>query len=189
MLPAPLVWQSICLGLFSSGNFIICWTRGVMNHMRLDEILKQQAIQESQQSKGRQSAGADDAFALLLQSEMSGSGTQAVSDDAVCGTDDLSGALGIQASIANAVQTPELSQALSAIDGAVTQLDSLSDALQQNKSPKEIDALIEQVNAQAAGLDDKLSGLPSDHQLKDMAEEFKVTAYMESLKWKRGDYL
>ncbi len=157
--------------------------------MKLDEILNQQAIQESQQSKGRQSAGADDAFALLLQSELSGSGAQAVSNDAVCGVGDLPGSPGIQSSIANAVQSPELSQALSALDGAVTQLDSLSDALQQNKSPKEIDALIEQVNAQADALDDKMSGLPSDHQLRDMAEEFKVTAYMESLKWKRGDYV
>ena len=49
--------------------------------------------------------------------------------------------------------------------------------------------MIEQVNAQAAALDDKVSGLSSDHQLRDMAEELKVTAYMESLKWNRGDYL
>lgn len=161
-----------------------------MTSMRLDEILKQQAVQETQQLQGQKSAGADDAFALLLQSEISGSGTQTVSDDAVSGAEDLPGSLGIQSLIApNAVQSPQVSQALSAIDGAITQLDSLTNALQQNKSPKEINALIEQVNAQAAGLDDKISGLPADHQLRDVAEELKVTAYMESLKWNRGDYL
>ena len=157
--------------------------------MKVDEILNQQAIQESQQLKGRQSTGADDAFALLLQNEMSGSAALAASDDAVCGADNLQGPLGIQSSISNALQSPQLSQAVSAIDSAVTQLGTLSDALQQNRSPKEIGALIDQVNEQAAGLDDKMSGLPSDHELRGMAEEFKVTAYMESLKWKRGDYV
>ena len=82
-----------------------------------------------------------------------------------------------------------MSQAISALDGVLTQFDSLKNALQGNQSPKEINALIEQINAQTAGLDDKMSGLPADHQLRDMAEELKVTAYMESLKWKRGDYL
>jgi hypothetical protein len=156
--------------------------------MRLEEILKQQATQDSQQLTGQKRAGADDAFAMLLQSEMSGSDTQPVSDSSVSGAEALSGSLGIQSLISNSVQSPELSQALSAIDGAITQLDSLSNALQQNKSPKEISAMIEQVNEQTAGLDDEMSGLPSDHQLRDMAEELKVTAYMESLKWKRGDY-
>ncbi len=160
-----------------------------MNPMRLDEILNQQAIQESQKLKGQQSAGTDDAFALLLQSEISGSEARAVSDTAVSGVEDLSGPVGIQSLVSHAVQSSELSQALSEIDGAITQLDSLGIALQQNKSPKEINALIEQFNAQTAGLDDKMSGLPSDHQLRGMAEELKVTAYMESLKWKRGDYL
>lgn len=160
-----------------------------MSPMRLDEILNQHAIQESQKLKGQQSASTDDAFALLLQSEISGSGANAVSDAAVSGAEDLSSPLGIQSLIPHAMQSPELSQAFSEIDGAITQLDSLSNALQQNKSPKEINALVEQFNTQTAGLDDKMSGLPSDHQLRGMAEELKVTAYMESLKWKRGDYL
>lgn len=156
--------------------------------MRIDEILSQQAIQESQDLKGRQSTGTEDAFALLLQNEMSTSGSSTVSSDVVSEVDDLSGTLGVQSSISNAVQSPELLQAISAIDGAVTQLGSLSDALRQNKSSKEIGAMIEQIGEQSSGLDDKISGLPSDHQLRDMAEEVKVTAYMESLKWKRGDY-
>ena len=84
---------------------------------------------------------------------------------------------------------PRASQAISALDGILTQLDALKDALQKTGSPKEINSLIERINAQTAGLDDKMSGLPADHQLRDMAEELKVTGYMESLKWKRGDYL
>ncbi len=82
-----------------------------------------------------------------------------------------------------------MSQAISALDSTLTQFDSLKNALQQNMSPKAINSLIEQINAQTAGLDEKLSGLPADHKLRGMAEDLKVTAYMESLKWKRGDYL
>ena len=108
---------------------------------------------------------------------------------AVCEPGGLPGPLGIQSLISNSAQPPELSQAISALDSTLTQFDSLKNALQQNLSPKQINSLIEQINEQTAGLDDKMSGLPADHQLRNMAEELKVTAYMESLKWKRGDYL
>ena len=157
--------------------------------MRLDEIQNNQAIQQSRQLTGQKSAGTDNAFDLLLQNEISGSGAEAVPNDAVSGPQDISGPLSIHALIPSGVQPPEVSQALGALDGALTQLDSLSNALLQNKSPKEINSLLEQVNATTSGLDDKMSGLPSDHQLKGVAEELKVTTYMESLKWKRGDYL
>ncbi len=157
--------------------------------MRLNEIQNDQAIRQSRQLTGQKSTGTDSAFNLLLQSEIAGSGAQAVSNDAVSGTQELSSPLSIQALIPTGVQAPEVSHALGALDGALTQLDSLSNALLQNKSPKEINSLLEQMNATAAGLDDKMSALPSDHQLKGVAEELKVTTYMESVKWKRGDYL
>ncbi|MGA2400588.1 MAG: hypothetical protein ABSG91_02640 [Syntrophobacteraceae bacterium] len=157
--------------------------------MRIDETLKQQAIQESQQSTGQKSVSSDDAFALLLQSEISGSQAEVASDSAVCGLGGVAGPLGIQSMIPASAQTSGLSQAISALDSTLTQFDSLISAIQENKSPREINSLIEQINAQTAGLDDKMSGLPADHQLRDMAEELKVTAYMESLKWRRGDYL
>ena len=124
-----------------------------------------------------------------FKSEIAGPGEETVPDGAVCEPGSVPGLWGIQSLSPNSAQASELSQAISALDGVLTQFDSLKNALQENKSPKEINALIEQINAQTAGLDDKMSGLPADHQLRDMAEELKVTAYMESLKWRRGDYL
>jgi hypothetical protein len=156
--------------------------------MRIDEIQSQQAIQESKQSKGPQGSGRDDAFALLLQSEIAGPGEETAPGGAVCAPISLTD-LGIQSLNDNSAQASEVSQAISAVDGVLSQFDSLKNALQANKSPKEINALIEQLNTQIAGMDDKMSGLPANHQLSDMAEELKVTAYMESVKWKRGDYL
>ena len=157
--------------------------------MRIDETLKQQAMQESQQSTGLKTVSSDNAFAMLLDSEMSGPQSEAASDSAVCGSGGISGPSGIQPLLSNSSEAPEVSQAVSALDSTLTQLDSLKNALQENKSPKEINSLIEQINAQTAGLDEKMSGLPADHQLREMADDLKVTAYMESLKWKRGDYL
>ncbi|MGA2936871.1 MAG: hypothetical protein ABSF52_07210 [Syntrophobacteraceae bacterium] len=156
--------------------------------MKIDEIQSQQVMQESRQTKGPQSAGRDDAFALLLQSEIAGPGEETAPGDAVCAPMSVPD-LGIQSLSGNSAQASQVSQAISAVNGVLTQFDSLKNALQANKSPKEINALIEQLNTQIAGMDDKMSGLPADHQLSDMAEELKVTAYMESVKWKRGDYL
>ncbi len=157
--------------------------------MRIDETLKQQAIQQSQQSTVGQTASSDNAFATLLQSEISGPQSEAALNSAVYGPGCTPGPLGIQPLISNSDQASGVSQAISALDSTLTQFDSLKNALQQNMSPKTINSLIEQINAQTAGLDEKLSGLPADLKLRGMAEDLKVTAYMESLKWKRGDYL
>lgn len=158
--------------------------------MKVDELLKQQAINENLQLTGQKSTGAENAFALLLQNEISDSETQPVSGGGdLSEVDDISAPLSIQPIIANALQTPEVSQALSALDGAVTQLGSVSDAISQNKSPKEIASLLQQCESQTSGLDDQLSGLPADHPLRDVSEQLKVASYMESVKWKRGDYL
>ncbi len=164
-----------------------------MNAMRIDRVLSGQSAQESKHSEGAGSAVGDDAFALLLQSEIVGQEQETAphgpAPGAISGPEVLSGLLGIQSDVSNSAQAPELSQAISALDGVLTQLDSLKNALQGVKSPKEINALIEQINAQTAQLDDKMNGLPDNHQLRDLAEELKVAAYMESLKWRRGDYL
>jgi hypothetical protein len=157
--------------------------------MRIDETLSGQAVEESKQSNGPRSAGCDEAFALLLQSEIAGRGEGTAPAGAVCESGSVPALWGTQSLIPNSAQVSDLSQAVSSLDGILTQLDSLKNALQQTGPPKAINALIEQINSQTAGLDDKMSGLPADHPLRDMAEELKVTAYMESLKWRRGDYL
>jgi len=156
--------------------------------MRIDEIQSRQAVQESKQSKEPQSASRDDVFALLLQSEIGGPGEQTAPGGVLCEPISVPD-LRVQSLSGNSAQASELSRTISAVDGVLTQLDSLKNALQTTTSPKEINALIQQINAHAADLDGKMSGLPADHKLRDIAEELKVTAYMESLKWRRGDYL
>lgn len=152
--------------------------------MRIDDILKQQGVQQEKELKTRKDDPIAGTFEKLLESEMSGVGST-VGPDPVLGPGSLNAVWGIESMNAGS----ELSQPISAIENTLSSIDLLGEALQKNKSPREIDAIISKINSGAAELDEKLSGLPPGHPLKDVAEEVKVTAYVESVKWKRGDYL
>ena len=160
--------------------------------MKIDETLISQAVEKSDQSSGQaKGLKSDDAFASLLQGEVESAGKTGDQDGGVCDTASLAGLWSLQApSVQGAGKTSQTSsEAVSSLNTVLDGLDSLQNALQGTKSPKEINSLIEQINQQAAGLDTQMSGLPDDSPLRGLAEETKVTAYMESMKWKRGDYL
>jgi hypothetical protein len=159
--------------------------------MKIQDISGQQAIQGDESVKKQQDgARPADAFSALLENELSG--LQAgPGPDQVTGSDPalaLSGITGILG-IGNTTDNSALAQPVSAIEDTLANLDALGQALQGNKTPKEINAIIEKISAQAAGLDDKLGSLPTDHPLKDLGEEVKIAAYTVSVKWNRGDYL
>ncbi len=156
--------------------------------MKINELLNQVTVQ-SKELKDKKSVGPNDAFALLLKSEIAGPEGETAPDNTVTGPETLPGLWSLESSDTDSENAPDLSKPISALDSTIDQLDSLEKALQTNKSPKEIDALIQQINSQVASLDDKLGSLPTNHPLREMAEDMKITAYMESTKWKRGDYL
>ncbi len=159
--------------------------------MKIQDLLGQQAIQADESVKKKQdNAQPDDAFSALLKNELSGMQTGSAPDQ-IAGSDPASALLGVNGilGIGETTDNSALAQPVSAIEDTIADLDSLGQALQGNKSPKEINAIIEKMQTQAAGLDDKLSSLPTDHPLKDLVEEVKIAAYTESVKWNRGDYL
>jgi hypothetical protein len=159
--------------------------------MKIDQTIVTQAVEDSAQAAGtaKGTPGGADAFATLLQNEVGSTGQAGGQDSAVYGPGAMPGLYSTQAIIPTSPQTSSSSQTVSSLSSIFDGLDSLQTALNASKSPKEINSLIEQINGQAAGLDDKMRGLPADSPLRDLAEETKVTAYMESLKLKRGDYL
>ena len=162
--------------------------------MKIDGTLIGQAVEKSGPSSAKTkevAGGAEgDAFAALLQGEVQSSGETTVGQNsAVCGPTSVAGLLSLQSIVSGATPPSQTSEAVSSLNTVFDGLDSLQNALRTSQSPKQINSLIEQINQQAAGLDDKVKGLPSDSGLRDLAEETKVTAYMESTKWKRGDYL
>ena len=159
--------------------------------MKIDQTVVTQAVEDSAQAgqavKGGQ--GGADAFATFLQKEVGAAGQTDGQSSAVSGPGALAGIYGTQAIMPSFSETSPSSRTVSSLSSIYDGLDSLRQALNTSKSPKEINSLIEQINSQAAGLDNKMSGLPADSPLRDLAEETKVTAYMESLKFKRGDYV
>ncbi|MCL5406375.1 MAG: hypothetical protein M1398_06625 [Deltaproteobacteria bacterium] len=166
--------------------------------MKIDGTLIRQAVEESGQAgagqspgqaKGAKSAAGGDAFANLLQSEVESAGETGGQDSGVYGPTSVSGLWGAQSIVPGLGQPSPTSETISSISTILDGLDSLQNALQATKSPKQINSLIQQINEQAAGLDNKMTGLPANSRLRDLAEETKVTAYMESMKWKRGEYL
>ncbi len=161
--------------------------------MKIDGTLSGQAVEKSAQSsakaKGQASGAATDPFAALLQNEVDSTGQTGSQDSSVGGVASVAGLWGLQPVALASGQSSPTSQAISSISGVLDGLDSLRNALKGANSPRQIDSLVQQVSEQAAALADKTSTLPADSGLRDLAEETKVTAYMESVKWSRGDYL
>jgi hypothetical protein len=151
--------------------------------MKIDEIGKQQAIEGNSDAGKKKCSQPDNAFANLLQDEISG--VEETGTDPVANLSSIQNVLGIGMMPMDA----ELSGQVSAVEDTLSQLDSLKDTLQTSTSPKQADGIFDQINSTVADLQTKLSSLPEDHPLKAMADELDVTTYMESVKWKRGDYL
>ena len=68
--------------------------------------------------------------------------------------------------------------------GQVEQL--LQDA---RATPKTVNDAVQRLTAQAEGLRRAMETMPADHPLHQIADEVSVLATVESIKWKRGDYL
>lgn len=56
-------------------------------------------------------------------------------------------------------------------------------------SLKTVGEMIERLSQEAEGFRKGVDRLPSDHPLRQLSDQVGVLAYVESVKWKRGDYL
>ena len=56
-------------------------------------------------------------------------------------------------------------------------------------TPKTVDDAIRRLTAQAEELRHAMETMPAGHPLHQVADEVSVLATVESIKWKRGDYL
>jgi len=152
--------------------------------MKIDSLLNSQIIQGNPEVDQKDAAGQDSDFAALLQSEMA-SVEETMPQTDVSGIDGNYQISGIQAFPAGS----ETTDGIAGIQDVLSMLQSLEQGLQENKSPKEIDGIITEMGNAAAKLQDNVSSLPENSELSDLAEEVNVTAYMESIKWRRGDYV
>lgn len=88
--------------------------------------------------------------------------------------EELSGSRGAS----GAVHT--LSRGLGEIHGAISE---------GKTSPRELEKMLTKLTREAEDFENSVGGLSSDHPLRQVSEQLNVLAYVESVKWKRGDYL
>jgi hypothetical protein len=81
-------------------------------------------------------------------------------------------------------------QAVTALDNAGEGLDKILQGLQAHNLPlASVEEAISSLSREAEQLQAIVKGLPQNDALKELGEEMKVLAYVESIKWKRGDYI
>ena len=77
-----------------------------------------------------------------------------------------------------------------AIETTLDGLGQVEHLLQNARAtPKTVNDAVHRLTAQAEELRHAMETMPADHPLHQIADEVSVLATVESIKWKRGDYL
>ncbi|MGV8075285.1 MAG: hypothetical protein AB2L11_12105 [Syntrophobacteraceae bacterium] len=157
--------------------------------MKIFEITGPRSIEKSREISGEVPSASSVDFRNMLDEEMN----QGVALDSDAGM--AAGKVAADSAVAPVVASSDLSavhgddmQGISEAVGLV--LDKIANiAGNKNRDLKEIEGVINSLSSEAEGLRDKTSALPESHPLRRISDEFKVLAYVESIKWKRGDYV
>jgi hypothetical protein len=76
------------------------------------------------------------------------------------------------------------------LEGTINRLEKLQLALLDLKGGlKPVGAAIENLTAGAGELQESVAELPENHLLRQMADELSIIVHVESIKYRRGDYL
>ena len=156
--------------------------------MKTVEVGGQQAVQGMTEIRDRKAGTADNAFASLLDGELaSGSDAAAAAALSLGNVDSITRS---EPSVLPAASGAECSGVADAIESQLGRLEQVGTALQnENVSLKTVDAALAQVGEETNSLDSSLGALPEEHPLRQIGNELKVLTYVESVKWRRGDYL
>jgi hypothetical protein len=77
-----------------------------------------------------------------------------------------------------------------AVEGTINQLEKLQLALENpQEGLKTVAASIDDLSASAEKLQERATSLSADDPLRQMADELSVLVHVESIKYRRGDYL
>lgn len=155
--------------------------------MKTVEVGGQQAVQSTTEIRDRKAGTADNAFAALLDGELAAGPDAAAAALSLGNVDSIARS---EPSILSVASGAEYSGVADAIESQLGRLEEVGTALQnENVSLKTVDAALTQVGEEAKGLDGSLESLPEGHPLRQIGNELNVLAYVESVKWRRGDYL
>jgi hypothetical protein len=92
--------------------------------------------------------------------------------------------------VLNGIQGHAASQVETKLDTTIEQLERVGQMLHNPAvSSRKVDDAINLLSAEAGKLQNEVERLPGDHPLRQIATETSILATVESMKWKRGDYL
>jgi len=152
--------------------------------MKIDHIYQPQEILSDSVKDKRAAPKPGDDFAAMLGSEMS-QVDEMESDAVVSGPDPAFSVPCLTGILAD----PDAAGRISDLEDVLASLQSLENGLRENTSPKAVEEIIQKIGAASDKLRESARGLPEDAPLSRIAEEANIAAYMESIKWRRGDYL
>ena len=81
-------------------------------------------------------------------------------------------------------------QARESLEAGISEMEMLVKALgDEGVSPKTVDEIVQKLPGTVEGMQGNLTDLKADHPLRLIADELSVLSYVESVKWRRGDYV
>lgn len=156
--------------------------------MKISEVQRGTVGQEVQKAKPARETPAE--FGRLLAEEagkITGAAGE-ISRGPELGT--LSSAMPLQLVSVRNDFSNEYRQASLAVEGAIYRMEQLQAALQDpGGGLKQVGAAIDDLAAGAQALGQSVASLPENHQLRQLADELAVLSHVETVKYRRGDYL
>jgi len=158
------------------------------NDMKIMETGGQQAVQGTTEVRNKKADKAGMDFSALLDGELTaGSDAATVTTESAGAVDSIALSQSIGTSVADGAGYASVADA---IEAQLGKLEDIGTSLQdESVSLKNVDAMLTGLSAEAKSLDSSLEGLPDEHPLRQIGDELNVLTYVESVKWRRGDYL
>ncbi|NLI82494.1 MAG: hypothetical protein GX443_12540 [Deltaproteobacteria bacterium] len=156
--------------------------------MKIDEWVKFQGVGGNpEKTTGAQSCGRVQ-FGQILEGEMSREPESSTSANVVSGTTACTACENLSARFAeDKTGTGSAAQSLTA---ALENLEAMEKALKDSRvGLKSLDGMFKDLSVAMEEMEKDLTGLPAEHPMRMIADEMMVLSYVESLKWRRGDYL
>jgi len=156
--------------------------------MKIDKLAEVQVTQKNQGIQRNQHAKVQESFEGLLEKEMQSS--QACGDKLHPALETADRMIIAKNHIASpAFFQSDSSLPQSAIGEIRQQLNRIDETLNRGGNAlKAVEDAIVTLTRESDSLNEKLAELPDMHPLRQIGEELRVLAYVENVKWRRGDY-
>lgn len=158
--------------------------------MKVHDISVKDLIPDSEVESKKKSPASPDAFKSCLDGELNLQTNQTTVEESGMATTGITDSLTTPLLFGIGGSEDFLSETTEPLDKMGQKLDSLLETLEsRNVGLKNLQDVISSLSSEAEDLRAHAQGLTEDNPLRAASEELSVLAYVESVKWKRGDYI